>query len=106
KNIKSLLKEVSLGGDGRNKIKLQTIITTHSSHIVSECEFDDIKYFQKISGTSVISKNLKNLEADYKDESDPENKRFKFLKQYLTLSYAEIFFADKVILYEGDTERI
>ncbi|MCQ5143924.1 AAA family ATPase [Enterocloster bolteae] len=106
KNIKSLLKEGSLGGDGRNKINLQTIITTHSSHIVSECEFDDIKYFQKISGTSVISKNLKNLEADYKDESDPENKRFKFLKQYLTLSYAEIFFADKVILYEGDTERI
>lgn len=38
KNIKNLLKEGSLGGDGRNKINLQTIITTHSSHIVSECE--------------------------------------------------------------------
>lgn len=89
-----------------NKINLQTVITTHSSHIVAECDFDDIKYFQKISGTSVISKNMKSLEAEYKDEKDSENKRFKFLKQYLTLNYAEIFFADKVVLYEGDTERI
>ena len=49
---------------------------------------------------------MKSLEAEYKDEKDPANKRFKFLKQYLTLNYAEIFFADKAILYEGDTERI
>jgi predicted ATP-dependent endonuclease of OLD family len=44
--------------------------------------------------------------VEYKDEDDPDNKRFKFLKQYLTLNYAEVFFADKVILYEGDAERI
>lgn len=106
KNIKDLLKDGSKGDDIRNKINLQTVITTHSSHIVAECDFDDIKYFQKITPTNVISKNMRSLEAEYKDENDPENKRFKFLKQYLTLNYAEIFFADKVILYEGDTERI
>ena len=101
KNIKDLLKDGSKGDDIRNKINLQTVITTHSSHIVAECDFDDIKYFQKITPTNVISKNMRSLEAEYKDENDPENKRFKFLKQYLTLNYAEIFFADKVILYEG-----
>lgn len=106
KNIKDLLREGSEGDGIKNKINLQTVITTHSSHIVAECDFDDIKYFQKISATSVISQNMKSLEAEYKDEKDPANKRFKFLKQYLTLNYAEIFFADKVILYEGDTERI
>ena len=32
---------------------------------------------------------MRSLEIEYKDEKDPENKRFKFLKQYLTLNYAE-----------------
>jgi putative ATP-dependent endonuclease of OLD family len=33
-------------------------------------------------------------------------KNYKFLKQYLTLHRAELFFADKAIFVEGDTERI
>lgn len=106
KNIKDLLKEGSSGDEGKKKFDLQTIITTHSSQIVSECDFDDIKYFQKISQASVISKNLKELEIAYKNEKNSENNHFKFLKQYLTLNYSEIFFADKVILYEGQTESI
>lgn len=105
KNIKELLQSEKICADG-NVINVQTIITSHSSHIISESDFDDIKYFCRISSSEVISKNLSSLEAEYKDESDPDNKRFKFLKQYLTLNYAEVFFADKVILYEGDTERI
>jgi putative ATP-dependent endonuclease of OLD family len=106
KNIKNLLKEGSLGDDGKKKLNLQTIVTTHSSHIISECDFNDMKYFRKISQTSVISRNLKDLEIAYKDEKDPQNNHFKFLKQYLTLNCAEVFFADKTILFEGDTERI
>ncbi len=106
KNIKSLLKEGSSGIDGKKRFDLQTVITTHSAHIVAECDFDDIKYFQRETPSSAISKNLKDLEIAYKNEKEPQNNHFKFLKQYLTLNYAEIFFADKAILYEGETERI
>ena len=106
KNIKSLLHEGASGADDKKKIDLQTVITTHSSHIVAECDFDDIKYFQRVTPSSVISKNLKDLDIAYKSEKMPQNNHFKFLKQYLTLNYAEIFFADKAILYEGETERI
>lgn len=106
KNIKNLLSEGISDEKGNRIIGLQTIITTHSSHIVSECDFDDIKYFKRISNSSVVSKNLKDLKIRYKDEKDPQNNHFKFLKQYLTLNYAEIFFADKVILFEGETESI
>lgn len=105
KNIKDLLHSGKTCKDG-NEINVQTLVTSHSSHIVAESDFNDIKYFCRISPSEVVSKNLNSLEAEYKDESDPGNKRFKFLKQYLTLNYAEVFFADKVILYEGDTERI
>ncbi len=106
KNIKELLTEGISDENGNALVNLQTIITTHSSHIVAECDFDDIKYFRRVSSTNVISKNLKQLEIEYKNEKNPDHNHFKFLKQYLTLNCAEIFFADKVILYEGETENI
>lgn len=106
KNIKSLLIDGISDEQGNRLINLQTIITSHSSHIVSECDFDDIKYFKRSSNTEVVSQNLKELETRYKAEKDPERNHFKFLKQYLTLNYSEIFFADKAILFEGETEGI
>lgn len=106
KNIKDILRDGSDGSSGNKSFKLQTIISTHSSHIVSECNFDDIKYFKKNRANSVESKNLKLLEIEYSKEKDNGKNHFKFLKQYLTLNRAEIFFADKVIFIEGDTERI
>ena len=51
---------------------------------------------------SVVAKNLTSLKKDYGLEPN----QYHFLKQYLTLSRAEIFFADKAIFIEGDTERI
>jgi predicted ATP-dependent endonuclease of OLD family len=50
---------------------------------------------------------LKELEALYnRDNDEKARQQFKFLKQYLTLHRAELFFADKAIFIEGDTERI
>ncbi len=104
KNIKTLLKNGIERDDGNNR-EIQYIISTHSSHIVSESDFDDIKYLQKLNNeNSVISKNLKDLEKEY--EENGEQEKYRFLKQYLTLNRAELFFADKAILFEGDTERI
>jgi predicted ATP-dependent endonuclease of OLD family len=98
KNIKDLLKD---GIDTSHK--LQYIVSTHSSHIVSESDFDDIKYLKMADG-SIIARNLKSLEKEY--ETGGESQNYKFLKQYLTLHRAELFFADKAIFIEGDTERI
>lgn len=101
KNIKSLLGQGIVREDGVNG-ELQSIISTHSSHIVSESDFDDIKYLKKVDDMSVIAKNLKELKNEY----DSDTNQYQFLKQYLTINRAEIFFADKAILIEGDTERI
>ncbi|XOS90597.1 ATP-dependent nuclease [Brevibacillus laterosporus] len=103
KNIKDILVQASNGDDGK-AFNLQTIITTHSPHIVSVSNFDDIKYFYKSENNQVYSKNLKDLQNEY--EKDGELQSFKFLKQYLTLNRAELFFVDKAIFIEGDTERI
>ena len=102
KNIKDLLKEhndeLKESGDFSC---IQTLITTHSSHIVSDCNFDDLIYFKRDNGTAV-SKAFNSLKEEYGDEQ----LGYKFVKQYLTLNSSELLFADKVICVEGDTERI
>ncbi|WP_069658021.1 ATP-dependent nuclease [Arcticibacter eurypsychrophilus] len=101
KNIKKLLGEGVKREDGINR-PLQYIITTHSSHIVADSDFNDIKYLKAENKNNVVAKNLSDLRKQY--DTDP--KQYQFLKQYLTISRAEIFFADKAVLIEGDTERI
>ena len=103
-NIKRILADASKGTDNKIPFNLQTLITTHSSHITAESDFNDIKYFYKKETNDVITKNLKDLEKEYTDNGEEQN--FKFLKQYLTLHRSELFFADKAIFIEGDTERI
>ena len=102
KNIKDLLKEHDNELKTRGATSgIQTLITTHSSHIVSDCNFDDLIYFKRDNGTAV-SKAFNSLKEEYGDEQ----LGYKFVKQYLTLNSSELFFADKVICVEGDTERI
>lgn len=87
--------------EDKNK-QLQMLITSHSSHIVSECNFDDIIYLKK-NENMVVAKNFNSLKEEYGGD---EQKGFKFVKQYLTINNSELFFADKAICIEGDTERI
>jgi predicted ATP-dependent endonuclease of OLD family len=55
KNIKELLGDGIKRDDGENRI-LQYIITTHSSHIVADSDFDDIKYLKIQSTNNVTAK--------------------------------------------------
>ncbi|WP_283108765.1 ATP-dependent nuclease [Thomasclavelia spiroformis] len=102
RNIKSHIKEHRDKLLKENNKQLQILITSHSSHIVSECNFDDIIYLKKENNT-VIAKSFNSLKSEYGGD---DKKGFKFVKQYLTLNRSELFFADKVICIEGDTERI
>jgi predicted ATP-dependent endonuclease of OLD family len=87
---------------------LQALITTHSSHIVSKSNFEEIRYLARSTATGPVS--IKNFHTDLSKEYDKlgaDGKAlFKFLKQYLTINSAELFFANKAIFIEGTTERI
>jgi len=95
------IKELILEHKKLDELKLQTVLTTHSSHITAESDFSDIKYFRRIADR-VEARNMTDLEEKY----GKDKKSYHFLKQYLTLTRAELFFADKAVLIEGDTERI
>lgn len=94
-----------------NKIKkvfesinnLQTMITTHSAQIVSNCDFKDIRYLLNENNQNIKIKNFHSeLKASYGNEQD----EFKFIEQYLTLQASELFFANKIIFIEGTTEKM
>jgi putative ATP-dependent endonuclease of the OLD family len=93
-NINKFLKDVGLNA--------QIVITTHSSHILSNSELENIRYFKKCEDSnSSIVKDLMAFNINLTDEGTKI-----FLQQYLTLGKCDLFFADKAILFEGTVERI
>jgi len=83
-------------------INVQAVITTHSSHIVSQCNFSDLRYLQNLDGET----RIKNFHNDLKELYGDDKESFRFLEQFLTLNSCELFFASKVIFIEGITERM
>lgn len=89
---------------------LQTLITSHSSHIVNRSDFKSIRYFLKSEGTAKIKDFYRDLNEKYSAEDVKANKdekaNFKFLQQYLTVHSSELFFSEKIIFIEGTTEKL
>jgi len=102
--ISQIVKKINQAKD--TGIDIQLIITSHSSHIIAEAGidvekgFDRIRYFNKVGNKIEINdfNNFKHKNSD--------RETFRFLKQYLNLQKCDIFFADKVIMVEGVTEKI
>lgn len=86
--------------DNTKDIRTTTLITTHSPHFVSQFKETDDMVLMKRDSDSV--KAVKVSQAYNGQFSEYES----FIKQYLTVHRSELFFADKLILVEGDTERI
>jgi len=82
--------------------EVQIVITTHSSHVIAEGDFSSIRYFD-VNTSNLQVKNLLNFKDKIK-AGQPETLRF--LKQYLSLSKCDLFFADLIILVEGTVERL
>lgn len=93
-----------------NLPRLQAVITTHSSHIVSKSAFEDIRYLSKTADQTNVE--IKNFHTELTKKfveihGDAEgHSLFKFLSQYLSIQSSELFFADKAIFIEGTTERM
>lgn len=83
----------------------QLVISTHSTHIINDIDFKDLRYFRRndtnesiaMDHTSVA--NMSDLFVKAKDE-------LLFVKKHLKLTHCDIFFADGVIFVEGQAERL
>lgn len=90
-------------GQSKNFVT-QMVVSTHSSHIAHECDFDSLRYFRRLSGGeySIPTSCVVNLENAF--GADPDTKRF--VTRYLKVTHCDLFFADAAVLIEGPAERI
>ncbi|MCP4935664.1 MAG: AAA family ATPase [bacterium] len=82
----------------------QMIVSTHSSHIAHECDFDSLRYYRRLpaSEKGVPNSCVVNLGSVF--GVDLETKRF--VTRYIKVTHCDLFFADAAVLVEGPAERI
>lgn len=82
---------------------VQFVVSTHSTHIANEANFESIRYFLTVAEKQPETR-IKDLKDEFKSEDRKEDK--DFIHKYLTLTRCDLFFADKAMLIEGTTERL
>lgn len=80
----------------------QVVVSTHSNHIVDSVKFEQLHYF-KVDG--------KESEVVYLDKlslttGNVGYNNDRFIKKYFELHSHDIFFADGIIIVEGESEEI
>ena len=80
----------------------QLIITTHSSHVLSERQLKSLRYFKRINDR-VVCKDISEWADNYKTDNI---KAYTTVSNYIQLRISDLFFADCAILVEGAAERL
>ncbi|EJJ27305.1 AAA family ATPase [Rhizobium sp. CF142] len=99
---KILRKHKELGS--KSTLSTQMVVSTHSSHVAHECDFDALRYFRRLPSEmkSVPTSCVVNLGTVF--GTDIETKRF--VTRYLNVTHCDLFFADAAVLVEGPAERV
>ena len=99
---KVLRKHTNLGDS--NAHRTQLVVSTHSSHIAHECDFDHLRYFRRLPAVkpSIPLSSVVNLGTVF--GTDVETKRF--VTRYIKVTHCDLFFADAAVFVEGPAERI
>lgn len=92
--------------------KLQGLITTHSNEVARKVGLDSLrvirqteKYKSELFNLSKFKKSIKNKKVKNIDD-ESEFLLQNFFDWFFEIGYSELIFADKVVLYEGDSERL
>ena len=85
-------------------LKTQLIVSTHSSHIAHECEFDYLRYFRRLPADeeAVPVSCVVNLGTVFGEEVETK----RFVTRYIKVTHCDLFFADAAVFVEGPAERI
>ena len=88
-----------------SRLQTQLVVSTHSSHIVNDVDFSDLRYFRRISASDDVKMDY-SLVENMSDLFDTDRAELKFVSKHLKLTHCDIFFADGVIFVEGQAERL
>ncbi|MCC9710685.1 AAA family ATPase [Streptomyces sp. MNU76] len=95
------------GSGGENVLpwNAQFVVTTHSAHVANRTPFSNIRYFRKEEEAAEPGSEPRPARTAIKDLSVVSSDE-RFLLKYLTLTRADLYFADKAVLVEGASERV
>jgi len=94
------ISEISKALEADGGTTAQVLLSTHSSHMIANSEFEPVRYFRRI-GRQVVMQDLSKLPLP---DDDPG--LLDFLRRYIRLTHCDLFFADKAIFVEGQVERL
>jgi predicted ATP-dependent endonuclease of OLD family len=100
--IRNVLDLMKSGEEDGGTFHSQTVVTTHSPHILYERGFQPIRYFRRQNIGGEQTTEVLSLSAFYNQIPNERD----FLQRYLKLTHCDLFFADAVILVEGNVERL
>lgn len=83
----------------------QLVISTHSSHIIDNIDFKDLRYFRRNSADVSIAMDHTSI-ANMSELFSKPKEELQFVRKHLKLTHCDIFFADGVIFVEGQAERL
>lgn len=92
----------------------QLLVSTHSSYIIEESHFSNLRYFKRIkcedctrdSGCDKCAISPKSEVINLDDVFGTGEKTKRFVTRYIKTTHCDLFFADAAILIEGSAERI
>lgn len=93
-------------------LSTQLLVSTHSSNIAHEVDFDKLRYFKRVPASLDCSiptskvVDLSNIFGDSKKLTEAEEQTAKFVARYIKTTHCDLFFANGVILVEGAAERM
>lgn len=88
---------------------VQIVITTHSSQILSDSDFASVRYFEISEKHCITVRSMNEFIYIQNIEAAADKDRLEginFLQIYMNLGVCNLFFADKIIMVEGTTERM
>lgn len=83
----------------------QMVISTHSTHIIDDIDFKDLRYFRRNDADASLNMDH-TLIANMSELFDKPKDELLFVTKHLKLTHCDIFFADGVIFVEGQAERL
>jgi predicted ATP-dependent endonuclease of OLD family len=83
----------------------QLVVSTHSSHVAHEADFSCLRYFRRRPALAPVNVPTTTV-SDLSDVFGEEDETRRFVSRYLKAIHCDLFFADAVVLVEGQAERI
>jgi predicted ATP-dependent endonuclease of OLD family len=87
-------------------LRTQLVVSTHSSHIAHEADFESLRYFRRLPLKAIDGAVPISCVVNLSEIFGNEDETARFSKRYLKATHCDLFFADGAVLVEGPAERI